>query len=87
MDILRMRAGELIRDTDPGFDELLAAQLNGMRLVGELNSSYHTREQTLTVLRELTGQQIDDSVWVIPPFSTRTLPAAPVNIGCGATIA
>ncbi len=71
MDIFeRMRAGELIRDTDTGFDELVAAQLKGMRLVGELNSSYHTREQTLAVLRELTGQQIDDSVWVIPPFYT-----------------
>ncbi|MCC8020144.1 MAG: sugar O-acetyltransferase [Rikenellaceae bacterium] len=71
MDIFeRMRAGELIRDTDPGFDELMAAQLNGMRLVGQLNSSYHTKEETLTVLRELTGQDIDESVWVIPPFYT-----------------
>lgn len=71
MDIFeRMKAGELILDTDPGFDELYAAQIKGMRLVAELNSSYHTREQTLEVLRELTGQDIDGSVWVIPPFYT-----------------
>ena len=38
----RMKAGELILDSDPEYPRLYEALLRGMRITGELNSSYRT---------------------------------------------
>ena len=44
MNILeRMRAGELIFDTDPEYPSLYAEFEKTMKLVAQLNSGYHTR--------------------------------------------
>lgn len=66
----RMKAGELILDSDPEYPRLYEALLRGMRITGELNSSYRTPAEVRATLSELTGQQLDDSVWVVPPFHT-----------------
>ena len=66
----RMKAGELILDSDPEYPRLYEALLRGMRITGELNSSYRTPAEVRAALSELTGQQLDDSVWVVPPFHT-----------------
>jgi len=45
MNILeRMRAGELIFDTDPEYPSLYAEFEKTMKLVAQLNSGYHTPE-------------------------------------------
>lgn len=69
MDIFeRMRHGELILETDPDYPVLYEALLRGMRITGQLNASYHTPEQTREVIGELTGQPIDETTWIVPPF-------------------
>lgn len=71
MDIFdRMRRGDLIRESDPEYPVLYEALLRGMRLTGELNASYHTPEQTRSVIGKLTGQDVDESTWIVPPFYT-----------------
>ena len=71
MDIFgRMRSGEPIRSTDTGFEKVEESYVRATRFVARLNTGYHTREETLEILRELTGSDIDDSVQVALPFYT-----------------
>ena len=71
MDIFeRMRNGELILESDPDYPVLYEALLRGMRITGQLNTAYHTPEQTRAVISELIGQQLDESTWIVPPFYT-----------------
>ncbi len=66
----RMKNGELILESDPDYPKLYEALLRGMRITGLLNTSYHTKEQTREIISELTGQEIDESTWIVPPFYT-----------------
>lgn len=69
MDIFeRMEQGELILESDPDYPKLYEALLRGMRITGQLNASYHTPEQTRNIISELTGQQLDETTWIVPPF-------------------
>lgn len=71
MDIFeRMRQGELIRLDDPDYPKVYEAISRAFRITGHLNASYHDADQTRVVLSELTGQQIDASTAVMPPFYT-----------------
>lgn len=71
MDIFeRMRNGELILESDPEYPVLYEALLRGMRITGKLNASYHTPEEVRSIISELTGQEIDESVWIVPSFYT-----------------
>ncbi len=71
MDIFeRMKQGELILENDPEYPILYEALLRGMRITGQLNASYHTKEQTREIISELTGQELDETTWIVPPFYT-----------------
>ncbi|TWP29441.1 sugar O-acetyltransferase [Apibacter muscae] len=71
MNILdRMKRGDLILESDPEYPQLLEALHRGMRITGELNASYHTPEQTRAIISELTGQELHESTWIVPPFRT-----------------
>lgn len=71
MDIFeRMKRGDLILENDPEYPKLYEAILRGMRITGLLNTSYHTKEQTRDIISELTGQQLDETTWIVPPFYT-----------------
>ncbi len=41
-----------------------------LRISAELNSQYHTQEEVREIMGRLTGQAIDDSLRVFPPFYT-----------------
>lgn len=89
MDIFeRMRNGELIRHDDPDYPMIYEAIMRAFRITGELNSSYHDANRTRDVLSELTGQQIDNTTMVMPPFYTdfgqftRFGKGVFVNFGC-----
>lgn len=41
-----------------------------IRLTTELNNSYHTSEEIVSLMSRITGQQIDDSFSLFPPFYT-----------------
>ncbi|MDR2948768.1 MAG: sugar O-acetyltransferase [Prevotella sp.] len=71
MDIFeRMKQGELILENDPEYPKLYEALLRGMRITGQLNASYHTKEETREIISELTGQKLDEMTWIVPPFYT-----------------
>lgn len=71
MDIFeRMKQGELILESDPEYPKLYEALLRGMRITGQLNASYHTKEQTREIISELTRQEIDETTWIVPTFYT-----------------
>lgn len=41
-----------------------------IRLTTELNNSYHTSEEIVSLMSRITGHQIDDSFSLFPPFYT-----------------
>lgn len=66
----RMKAGELILESDPEYQDLYKEFERGMSIVGELNSSYHSPEEIRTLLSRLTKKEIDSSVRMFLPFYT-----------------
>lgn len=66
----RMRAGELILETDPDYPALYAEFEKTMRTVAQLNSGYHTPAEIRGLLSAIWGQEIDESVRMFPPFYT-----------------
>lgn len=90
MDIFeRMQTGELIRLDEPDYPKVYEAIMRAFRITGELNSTYHTTDETRAILSELTGQKIDESTTVMQPFYTdfgqftRFGKNVFVNYGCG----
>jgi acetyltransferase-like isoleucine patch superfamily enzyme len=43
---------------------------DAMRITAELNGSYHTPEETQRLMSKLTGEQVDESFMLFPPFYT-----------------
>lgn len=41
-----------------------------IRITMELNNSYHTHEEIIALMSELTGRKVDDTFNVFPPFYT-----------------
>lgn len=41
-----------------------------LKITSNMNSGYHTPKEVRAMLAELTGKQISDSVYLIPPFYT-----------------
>lgn len=41
-----------------------------IRLTTELNNNYHTGEEIVSLMSKITGQQVDDSFSLFPPFYT-----------------
>lgn len=70
-DIFRRElAGEKISPEDPEYYKIEQIQKKTRRLLYELNTTYHDENGTRDVLRELTGQEIDESVEILLPFYT-----------------
>lgn len=68
--IKRMRNGERITESDPDFPGLCQEIEATRRLVGELNTGYHSLEETRSMLSRIWGQDVDSSVRMFPPFYT-----------------
>ena len=88
-DILeRMRAGELILETDPDYPALYRLFEETMSLVGELNTGYHTADGVRALLERIWGEPLDASVRMFPPFHTafgkftRVGKGVFINFGC-----
>lgn len=84
----RMRQGEPIRLDDPEYPVVAGLIERAFRLTAEINTGYHDRAETLALMSELTGEQIDPSNWIVPPFYTdfgrftRFGKNVFVNVGC-----
>lgn len=86
--IERMRSGRRISETDPDFPRLCEEIEKTKRLVGELNTGYHTPDEVRSLLERIWGQPLDSSVRMFPPFytafgkMTRVGKNVFVNFGC-----
>lgn len=86
--IERMRSGERIPETDPDFPRLCEEIENTRRLIGELNTGYHSPDEVRTLLEGIWGQPLDASVRMFPPFytafgkATRVGKEVFINFGC-----
>lgn len=86
--IERMRSGKRITENDPGFPRLCEEIENTRRLVGELNTGYHSPDEVRALLERIWGQPLDASVRMFPPFytafgkTTRVGKEVFINFGC-----
>ncbi|MET0932277.1 MAG: DapH/DapD/GlmU-related protein [Mycetocola sp.] len=64
-----LNAGQTITGNSPLHQVMHETSQEALRLTAELNSGYHEPAQVRDLLSQLTGQPIDDSVTVFPPFS------------------
>ena len=86
--IERMRSGRRISETDPDFPRLCEEIEKTKRLVGELNTGYHTPDEVRSLLERIWRQPLDSSVRMFPPFytafgkMTRVGKNVFVNFGC-----
>lgn len=86
--IERMRRSERITETDADFPRLCEKVENTRRLVGELNTGYHSPDEVRALLERIWGQPLDSSVRMFPPFytafgkTTRVGKEVFINFGC-----
>ena len=86
--IEKMRSGKRITETDADFPRLCEEIENTKRLVGELNTGYHTPDEVRALLEHIWSQPLDNSVRMFPPFytafgkTTRVGKEVFINFGC-----
>lgn len=61
-------SGAMVSPDEPGYDELINAIWDTMKLANELNTGYHTPDEVRGYLSRITGQEVDSSVTLLPPF-------------------
>ena len=70
---------EYLSDMKPGYivdagseEHLVMHELSqrALKITMELNNKYHTKEEIVQLMSELTGQKIDESFGIFPPFYT-----------------
>lgn len=60
--------GEIVSPSDQGYDELINSIWDTMKTTAELNNGYHTPDEVRRILGEIIGQEVDESVTLLPPF-------------------
>lgn len=86
--IERMRSGNRISETASDFPRLCEEIEHTKRLVGELNTGYHSPDEVRALLERIWGQSLDASVRMFPPFytafgkTTRVGKEVFINFGC-----
>ena len=74
-----MTCEEYLSDMKPGYivdagseEHLVMHELSerALKITMELNNKYHTKEEIVQLMSELTGQKIDESFGIFPPFYT-----------------
>lgn len=66
----RMRAGEVIRKDDPGYDDFGRVVATTIRLCTQMNAHATDTDQVRDRLSEIMGSPIDGSTTIFPPFYT-----------------
>ena len=65
-----MNAGTEVVANSPLHQVMHRLSQEALRITVELNNSYHTHEEIISLMTELTGHEIDDSFNMFPPFYT-----------------
>jgi acetyltransferase-like isoleucine patch superfamily enzyme len=75
----KMELTEFLRYMDSGQEVIAGSEIHlymcalsqeAIRLTTELNNSYHTGNEVVSLMRQITGRQVDDSFSLFPPFYT-----------------
>ncbi|HEY9238824.1 MAG TPA: DapH/DapD/GlmU-related protein [Burkholderiaceae bacterium] len=66
----RELAGEVISLTDPEYPRIAALITEAQRLIAEINTGYRDASEVRSLFSRLTGTEVDDSFWLLPPFFT-----------------
>ena len=86
--IEKMRSGKRLTETEADFPRRCEEIENTKRLVGELNTGYHTPDEVRALLEHIWSQPLDNSVRMFPPFytafgkTTRGGKEVFINFGC-----
>lgn len=65
-----MNSGVLIPAGSPIHEKMHALSQEAIRITLQLNNSYHTHEEIISLMSELTGERVHESFNVFPPFNT-----------------
>ena len=65
-----VQAGKMLESGTETFTYMSNISTQAQRICAEINSKYHEHGEIISLLSELTGQEIDQSVRVFPPFSS-----------------
>ena len=86
--LAHVNGGRLIEAGSPQHRFMHGAAQEALQIVAQLNTAYRTPDEVRTLLAELTGQEVDESVALFPPFYSEfgknlTLGTNVfINIGC-----
>lgn len=86
--LTELRAGRTIPSGSPLFGVMHRAAQRALRITAELNGSYHDEAEVRALLAQLTGEPVDETVTVFPPFhtdfgrNTRIGRNVFINMGC-----
>lgn len=70
-DILqRDKSGEVISSGDENYDVIKNLITEAQKIVAELNLGYHTNAEVLELFSKLTGENVDSTFELLPPFYT-----------------
>ena len=64
----RELAGEVISLGDPEYQKIAALITQAQQIIAELNTGYHDPAGARALFSRLTGSEVDESFWLLPPF-------------------
>ena len=65
-----IQAGKTLESGTEIFTYMSKISAKAQRICAEINSKYHEQNELVSLLSDLTGQEIDQSVSIFPPFSS-----------------
>ena len=83
-----MNSGEVVKAGSSAHLKMHELSQEALKITAEMNGSYHTPDELRALMEKLTGQQLDESFGLFPPFYTdcgkniRIEGAVFINAGC-----
>lgn len=65
-----MNSGALINGGSPIHEAMHRLSQEAIRITLQINNTYHNHDEMIALMSELTGQKVDDSFNLFPPFNT-----------------
>jgi acetyltransferase-like isoleucine patch superfamily enzyme len=65
-----MNSGKIVTAGSPVHEVMHRLSQEAIRITMELNTKYHTHEEVVRLMSELTDKQIDNSFGLFPPFNS-----------------
>lgn len=66
----RDKSGEVISLDDPDYHKIGAVITEAQKIIAALNTGYRDPAEVRQFFSRLTGTQVDESFWLLPPFYT-----------------